>query len=86
MANHSSTKKSVRQTKKRRLRNKSRYSEVKTYIKKLALEKDFEKASTILAVVQSKIFKSVNRNILKSNAASRKISKLHAKVKALKES
>lgn len=83
MANHSSTKKAVRQIIKRRLRNKSRYSDAKTYVKKLISETNVESANGLFKIIQSKFAKVANKGILKKNAVARKISKLHKKIKKL---
>jgi len=84
MANHKSAKKYNLQSKKRNLANKSRFSMVKTIIKKLnsSIEsKDESTSKEFFKHVQSNITKCVKHGILKANTASRKISKIHQKIK-----
>jgi small subunit ribosomal protein S20 len=86
MANHSSAKKAYRQTVKRTLINKSRKSMIKTYIKKVesAINSGAKsEALTALQKAQSELMKGVKQNILKLNTASRTVSRLAQKVKAL---
>jgi small subunit ribosomal protein S20 len=84
MAHHLSAKKAIRQTVTKTLINKSRASRIKTYIKKVLTaikggKKDDAKEAFIIA--QSEIMKGVNKNVLKLNNASRKVSRLSKKVK-----
>ncbi len=84
MANHKSAEKAIRQTAKRTLNNKSRMSRIKTFIKKVeeaVLGTDKAKAQTDFKIAQSEIMRGVTKGILKLNTASRKISRLSAKVK-----
>jgi small subunit ribosomal protein S20 len=84
MANHNSAKKALRQTIKRTLINKSRVSRMKTYIKKvlhIVANGSKENAKLAFVTAQSEIMKNVTKNILKLNAASRKISRLAQKIK-----
>lgn len=87
MANIVSTKKRARQAIIRTQRNKHLMNRMRTYINKLTamiesgnkvLAKDF------LPIVESIIAKTANRGVIAKNAASRKISKLSAAVKALR--
>ncbi|MBP7190560.1 MAG: 30S ribosomal protein S20 [Rickettsiaceae bacterium] len=84
MANHASAKKAHRQTEKRTLENKSRMSRIKTFIKKVlaAIESGSkEQATEALRVAQSEIMRGVKANVIKLNAASRKVGRLAKKVK-----
>lgn len=86
MANHSSTKKSIKQTIKRTLINKSRNSKIKTFIKNVEKEisnHNVDAAKNNLSLLQSQIMKGVKKGIWNLNAASRKVSKLSAKIKQL---
>ncbi|MEK6733521.1 MAG: 30S ribosomal protein S20 [Pseudomonadota bacterium] len=86
MAHHASAKKALRQNEKNNARNKSRSSDVKTFVKKLlaAVEaKDVNLAQSIFKIAQSKIMKAAKKNIMKPNTASRKVSRLASKIKAL---
>ncbi len=88
MANHSSAKKAARQTIKKKLVNKKRFSAIKTFVKKVLNEINHgnkEKANSALVIAQSKIMQGVKKNIIKLNTASRKISKLSKKIKTMNQ-
>ncbi len=82
MANTKSAEKAARQNQRRRLINVSRASEFKTYIKKFKncltqQNSTNSEAFELLQKCQSMLHRSVNKNILKPNNASRKISQIH---------
>lgn len=82
MPHHKSAKKALRQSEKRRLRNKMFKSRVKTEIKKFLnylQQKDLEKAEAQLRLVQSLLHKGVSKGIFHWKTASNKISKLFKK-------
>ena len=84
MANCSSSKKALRQNKKRYLINRMRRSRIKTFIKtSLNSTKNCsqDEARKALIKAQSEIMKGVTKGVLKLNNASRKISKLTHKFK-----
>ncbi|MBP9792142.1 MAG: 30S ribosomal protein S20 [Rickettsiales bacterium] len=84
MANHTSAKKSIRQIAKRTMVNKQRVSQIRTYIKKLEAaiaQQDKQNIAELFKQTQSLIMKGVTKNLLKKNTASRKISRLSARVK-----
>lgn len=84
MANHTSAKKSIRQIAKRTMVNKQRVSQIRTYIKKLEAaiaQQDQKNIAELFKQTQSLIMKGVTKNLLKKNTASRKISRLAARVK-----
>lgn len=86
MANHSSSKKSIRQTEARTKINKSRLSAVRTIIKKTkaAIEgKDKAQATSLFVQAQSQIMKAVTKNIIKLNTASRTVKRLASKLKEI---
>ena len=86
MANHASAKKRIRQTERRSTINRNRLSRVRTFIKKveLAIEAgDAEGAKEALKEAQPVIMRSSQLGVLHRNMASRKVSRLAAKVKAL---
>ena len=86
MANHKSAKKRIKQDEKRTLRNKMRKSRISTFIKKLETSiasGKKEEAQANFKSAQSEIFKGVTKGVVKKNTASRKISRLAAKVKAM---
>jgi small subunit ribosomal protein S20 len=79
---HKSAKKALRQSEKRRLRNKAFKSRVKTEIKKFLAylqEGDLEKAEQQLRVAQSLLHKGVSKGIFHWKKAANKISKLFQK-------
>ncbi len=86
MANHSATKKSIRQTEKRTERNRHIRSRVKTYLRK-AHEKisSDEKAGSTKAFrkAESVIRAAAQKGLMHKNKASRTISRLAKKVKEL---
>ena len=86
MANHNSTKKSIRQVAVRTARNKARKTQIKTSIKKLLVavnSGDKENAPILLKNAQKQIYKGVSKGVFKLNTASRKMSRLNKKVKNL---
>ncbi len=76
MANIKSAKKRIRQNEKRRLRNKSYKSFLKTITKKYLKEEDPEKKKELLKKVYSAYDKVVSKGILHKNTVARKKSKL----------
>lgn len=86
MANIKSAIKRINVTKKQTARNKSAKSEIKTYIKKFeeAVEaKDVEKAKELFKIVDKKVKRSADKNIIHKNQASRTISRLAKKLNSL---
>jgi small subunit ribosomal protein S20 len=83
VANHASALKRVKQTKKRRLRNKSCKSTISTTVKKIMAsveEKDADGVKTYFKEAVSKLDSAVNKGVLHRRTASRKISRLTKKV------
>ena len=86
MANTKSAKKAVRVIARRTAVNKSRRTRMRSFVRKVeeALESgNASDASTALRAAQPEIIRVVKFGILHKNTASRKISRLHARVKAL---
>lgn len=86
MAHHESAKKALRQNIKLNMANKGRSSEIKTCIKKVeaaVAAGDLALAQENFKIAQAKIMRGANKNIFKPNTASRKVSKLALKLKAL---
>lgn len=86
MAHHKSALKRVRQTAVRTDRNRARMSRIRTYVKKVeeaVAEGDHSKAMEALRVAQSELSRGVVKGVYKKNTASRKISRLNARVKSL---
>ena len=86
MANHTSAKKRIRRNARRAAINGARMSRIRTFVKKveIAIESgDAESALTALRNAQPEIQRGVTRGVLHRNTASRKISRLAARVKAV---
>ena len=86
MANSAQAKKRARQIERRTEVNKSRRSRIRTYLKKVdeALESgDKGIAQQALKVVQPELMRGVSKGIMHKNTASRKMSRLSSRVKAL---
>ncbi len=86
MANTKSAKKAARQAERRTLINKARRSRMRTYFRKVEeaiASGDKEAAVVALRDAQPEIMRSANKGIIHKNTASRKISRLSARIKAL---
>ncbi|MEM8790004.1 MAG: 30S ribosomal protein S20 [Pseudomonadota bacterium] len=86
MANSASAKKRVRQTARRTAVNTARRSRVRTFIRKVeeAIASGDQAAATeALKQAQPEIMRGASKGILHSNTASRKVSRLHQRVKAM---
>ena len=86
MAHHRSAKKRIRQTEKRTAVNRSRVSRIKTYVRKVedALAKgDFDVARAAFAEAEPEIRRGVTKGVVHLNTASRRISRLSRRVRAL---
>lgn len=86
MANTPSAKKRIRTTLRKTDINKSRKSRIKTFVRKVedAIEsKDAKSAMDSLKAAQPEIMRGVTKGIFHKNTASRKISRLSSRVKAI---
>ena len=86
MANTKSAKKAARQAERRTLVNKARRSRVRTYVRKVEeaiASGDKQAAAVALREAQPEIMRSALKGIIHRNTASRKISRLSARIKAL---
>ncbi|MBK5944160.1 MAG: 30S ribosomal protein S20 [Halorhodospira halophila] len=86
MANIASAKKRARQAEERRLRNKSRRSEMRTSMKKVlkaVKTGDHDQAQQAYRSAVRVIDRSANRGIIHKNKAARHKSRLNAKVRGL---
>ena len=86
MANTPSAKKRVRQIQRKTEVNKARRSRIKTFVRKVeeAIEsKDVKNAIESLKLAQPEIMRGVSKGIFHKNTASRKISRLSSRVKAI---
>ena len=83
MANIKSAIKRIDVTKKETLKNKSRKSEIKTYIKKFELaleENNLEFANELLRKIDKRLKQATLNSVFHKNAASKKVSKLSKKL------
>ncbi|MET3354662.1 30S ribosomal protein S20 [Xanthobacter autotrophicus] len=86
MANTPSAKKAVRKIERRTEVNRSRRSRVRTYLRKLedALTAgDATAATAAFQAAEPEIMRAVTKGVLHKNTASRKVSRLAARVKKL---
>jgi small subunit ribosomal protein S20 len=86
MAHHKSAQKRIRQTETRTAVNRARRSRVRTFIKKVESAiagGDATVASQALRQAQPEIMRGVTKGVLKIGTASRKISRLAHRIKAL---
>ena len=86
MANTPQAKKRVRQIQRRTAQNQARRSRIRTFIRKVEEaiargEKD--QALEALRAAQPEVMRGATKGVLHRNTASRKISRLHRRVKAL---
>jgi len=86
MANTSSAKKAVRKLTRRTAVNRMRRSAMRTQLRKAEeaiANGDAAVAKSVLATTESIVMRSAQKGIIHANTASRKVSRLTARVKAL---
>ncbi|MDA8232012.1 MAG: 30S ribosomal protein S20 [Magnetospirillum sp.] len=86
MAHHQSAKKRIRQTERRTAVNRARVSRIRSFIKKVEsaiVSGDAAAAKSALQAAEPEMMRGVKTGILHKNTASRKVSRLAARVKAL---
>ena len=86
MANTPQSKKRARQTERRTDINKARRSRIRTFLRKVEeaiASGDKDAAATALRVAQPELMRGVTKGVFHKNTASRKLSRLSARVKAL---
>ena len=86
MPNTKAAKKALRVAQRRTIINRARKSRVRTFIRKVerAIEAgDLQTAKEAFRAAQPEIMKGAQRGIMHKKTASRKISRLHQKIKAL---
>jgi small subunit ribosomal protein S20 len=86
MAHHQSAKKSIRKIKARTLINRGRRGRIRTFIKKVEEAITLgnkEAANNVLREAQSELARGVTKEVLHLKTASRKISRLSARIKAI---
>jgi len=87
MAHHKSAKKRIRQTERRTEVNRARVSRIRTFVKKVELAisgGDSAAAQAALKEAQPELMKGAQAGVLHKNTASRKVSRLVARVKEMK--
>jgi small subunit ribosomal protein S20 len=86
MAHHKSAKKRIRQTDSRTEVNRSRMSRIRTFVKKVETAiagGNVSEAQAAFKSAQPEIMRGVTKGVLSSGTASRKVSRLAQRVKAL---
>ena len=86
MANHKSAKSIIVRNNKRAVINGARRSRVRTFVKKVEaaiLAGDKELAAAAFKTAESELMRAVRKGVFKQNTASRKVSRLSQKIKAL---
>lgn len=86
MANHKSARKCIRQTEVRTQRNASRMNRIRTFVKRVisAIETgNKELATNELRLAEPELVRGAKRNLLHRNTASRTVSRLAARIKAI---
>ena len=86
MANHKSAKSRIVRNNKRAVINGARRSRVRTFVKKVEaaiIAGDKELANATFKTAESELMRAVRKGVFKMNTASRKISRLSQKIKAL---
>jgi len=86
MANIKSAKKRILVNNKRSEINKSRKSEIKTYVKKFEAaiqDNNYEAAKELLILIQKKLDRASSKSTMHSNAASRRVSKFTKKLNSI---
>jgi small subunit ribosomal protein S20 len=86
MANHKSAKTRIRRNDKRSMINGMRRSRVRTFVKKvdaLIAAGNKDEASSALRIAESEMMRAAQKGVFHKNTASRTISRLAQKIKAL---
>lgn len=86
MANHKSSEKRNRQTIKRKAINRTRESKIKSFLRKVEeaiAGGDQKSANEALKAAQPELMRGVSKGVFKKETASRKMSRLSARIKKL---
>jgi small subunit ribosomal protein S20 len=86
MAHHASAKKRIRQTERRTAVNRARTSRIRSFLKKVEeaiASGDGAAAKAALALAEPELMRGVQGGVVHKNTASRKVSRLAARVKGL---
>ena len=87
MANHASSKKRIRTNARKNEINVARTSRIRTFLKRVEAAiagGDAKAAEEAFKAVQPELPRGVAKNIVQKNTAARKVSRLSARIKALK--
>ncbi|CCG39695.1 MULTISPECIES: 30S ribosomal protein S20 [Magnetospirillum] len=87
MAHHPSAKKRIRQTARRTEVNGARVSRIRSFVKKVELAisaGDSDAALAALRAAEPQLMKGVQAGVVQKNTASRKVSRLSARVRDMK--
>lgn len=87
MAHHPSAKKRIRQTARRTEVNGARVSRIRSFVKKVELAisaGDSDAAKAALRAAEPQLMKGVQAGVVQKNTASRKVSRLAARVRDMK--
>ena len=88
MPTNPSAKKRIRRNESRSVMNSARKSSLRTFVKKVELalaSGDAAAAATALKDVQPKLARSASKGLITKNSAARKMSRLNARIKAMKK-
>ncbi|MCK4945354.1 MAG: 30S ribosomal protein S20 [Alphaproteobacteria bacterium] len=88
MAMHKSAKVRIRRNERRKILNKNRISATRTSIRKVEeaiVAGDYQIATAALKAAQPAIHRSADKGLVHKKNASRKLSRLSARIKAIKE-
>lgn len=86
MANHKSAKTRINRNNKRAVINGARRSRVRTFVKKViaaVMENNKAAAQDAFKVAESELMRAAQKGVIKKQNASRTVSRLSAKIKAL---
>ncbi len=86
MAHHKSALKRIRQTERRTEENRTRRSRIRTFVKKVEsaiMSGNKSDAQTAFQLAEPEIMRGVSKGVIKKETASRKVSRLSQKIKAL---
>lgn len=86
MAHHKSAQKRIRQTARRTEVNGARRSRIRTFIKSVEsaiLSGNKQEAATAFKAAEPEIMRGVSKGVIKKETASRKVSRLAQRIKAL---
>lgn len=87
MANHASAKKRIRRNAAHAVINNARRSRIRTFLKKVEsaiASGSAEDANKALQSAQPELYRGVAKGLVNKNAAARKMSRLSARIRALK--